>query len=253
MKQLMILLVIFTFISTSFYNCGGDSNEEWASGDSARANELNLNVDDVQKAFKEAKGPEDFEKRVNQIYTGDEIISIYVAKAEQGKQLVTLYIDKDPKDGQVQDKEKILDLSRIVDDNKKEARLYTHGYGPYGYYTGYSPLTYMATGALMYWALSRPYYTPVSRYSTIRTNRSAYRSTPAYQNQVSKTKSFSNNFNKSAPKSFKSANSPASKVRAGSWGGGSKSATGGSKSFGGSKSSGGTRSFGGSGSFSSGK
>lgn len=262
MKILFSYFTLAIFTLSLLANCGGGGNSEkkqaWGTGDYGKSSGLNLDVDAVQKAFQEAKGPEDFEKRINEIYTGKEILSIFVENSSKDKQNVTIYIDNQPQDGQMQTEEKVITLSRTFNEGSKEVQYNRTGYGPYGYYSTTSPLTYMVTGALVsYWLMSRPFYsTPITRHSTIRQQRSSYRQTPAYKKQVQNTRSFNNKFNKNAPSQYKNAKSSfstggrgsgwGSKSQSkGSWGSGSKKANSGrgssgykSKSYGGSKSRG---------------
>ncbi len=213
MKKIGLLIMAILMIS-NLIGCGGDDNERWAAGDYAKAAELKLDVDAVMEAFKKAKNPQAFEKKVNEIYTGNEIISISVENKGETKQEVTLYIDDDPVDGKMTETEKIIQLTRAVGKEKNQTGYSRHGYGPYGHYT--SPMTYMATGALLYWAMSRPYYrTPMTSYSRIRSSRTTYRKSPAYRTQQAKTKSFSKNFYKNAK--------PQHKTSTGKWGGKAKS------------------------------
>ncbi|MDH4127568.1 MAG: hypothetical protein OEV44_02355 [Spirochaetota bacterium] len=233
MKKLGILILITAFFMTGLSNCGKDEkNKHWATTTSTKHQDLKLDVDAVQKAFENAKGPQDFENKVNEIYTGKEIISIAVQDKSKNEQLVTLYIDNNPQNGTMDEQEKILELKRVLNPGTNQVGYYRTGYGPYGYYTYHSPVYYTATGALLTYMMYRslyyrPYYTPIVRYSTITTHRTAYRSTPAYRSQVANTRSFNNNFRKNAPKSFQRSTSSwgAKSTGKGSWGSGTQKAT----------------------------
>lgn len=201
---LVLILAIYFFSNDSSNDVG---TERWTTGNLSRANELNLDVDTVMESFQSAESPAGFEKQVNEIYTGEEIISIHVEDQGQNQQVVTLFIDQTPANGEMDEEEKILSLNRKVEG--EQVAVQRTGYGPYAYYSSPSPFTYGLIGAgLTYWALSRPYTTPVSSYSNIQSNRASYRQTPAYQNQVSKTQKFSQNFNQKADSKYK--NSPRS-------------------------------------------
>src|SRR6476620_3086803 len=63
--------------------------EEGAGTTSAK-----IDFDAVNKAYQSASSPEDFEQKVNEIYTGDEIISVAVQDQDSQTQLVTGFIDK---------------------------------------------------------------------------------------------------------------------------------------------------------------
>ncbi|MDH5681586.1 MAG: hypothetical protein OEZ36_08365 [Spirochaetota bacterium] len=232
MKQFALLATMAMFIFSLTVSCGDDKKGKWATGDHSRAQQLNLDIDAVQKAFREAKGPKDFEDQVNKIYTGKEIISIAVKDSGAGKQDVSLYIDKDT-NGTMSPNEKILTLSRgHVDGANKRVQYSVTGYGPYaGYY--HPPAYYPIVGALTaYWiyrATFRPYYTPIARYSVIRSSRSTYRRTPAYSAQRARTRSF-NQKNSRKFTSSRSKSGWGKKAKAGSWKSGSRKATGSKKS-----------------------
>ncbi len=246
-KTLFSLLVIFLLV----FGCGSDKKKQWAEGDYGRASKLNLDVDAVSKAFETAKSPQEFEKKVNEIYTGDEIISIAVKNTGEKKQSVVLYIDSNPQNAKIDKGEKLLAFNRDFDTESNKSSYTRTGYGPYGYYSHHSPIYYAAIGVFTYWALSRSFYrTPMSSYSTIRSRRNSHRSTPAYKKQVAKTNSFNKSFQKNAPKKFKSGPSGAwgkkSAGKGGWFGGRKRSSTGKSRGFGRrSRGFGGRRSFGG--------
>lgn len=263
MKKITTVITLMLFTLSFIVHCGGggggEKKQAWGTGDYGKSSGLKLDVDAVQKAFQEASGPEDFEKRINEIYTGSEVLSIFVESPSETKQNVTIYIDNQPQDGQMQEAEKVITFNRNIDSGNKQAQYNMTGYGPYGYYSTTSPLTYMLAGMMISsWLMPRPYYTPVSRVSSLRQQRNSYRQTPAYKQQVQKTRSFNNKFSKNAPSQYKNAKSSfstggrgsgfgAKSQNKGSWYGGNKKASpnsgskGYNRSFGGSKS----RSFGG--------
>ena len=59
--------------------CGGGSNssprgnDRWVTTENTT---IDIDWDAVGKAYEKAEGPEDFETKVNEIYTGSEIISV---------------------------------------------------------------------------------------------------------------------------------------------------------------------------------
>src|SRR5688572_1177405 len=63
-----------------------ERTERWASTENTN---VAINWDKVNEAYKLADGPEDLERRVNEIYDGSEIISISVADLDAKTQLVT--------------------------------------------------------------------------------------------------------------------------------------------------------------------
>jgi hypothetical protein len=195
--------------------CSSDSEptERWAATENTN---VKIDWDKVNEAYKLAEGPEDLEKRINEIYEGDEVISVSVKDEDDKTQVVTGFFDKNT-DGKVDEGEKIFTIKREL--NSGEAKYQTTGYGPhYGYYT--SPFFGIASGMLMGAMLSNmfmPSYAPMYR--------TAYVTSPTRAGQIS-----------SARSSYRAAN-PARFQKASQSG----------RSYGGGKSSGGTvRSRGGS-------
>ena len=140
---------------------------------------VDIDWDAVGKAYKEAEGPEDFEKRVNEIYTGDEIISIAVVDKDNRSQVVTGFFDKN-KSGAVDEGEKVFEITRNITGEGGEYQV--TGYGPYaGYHSPMlSIMTGMMLGSWMSGAMSpnyapRQYTTAPTRREALAQQRSAYR------------------------------------------------------------------------------
>ena len=150
--------------------------DRWATTENTN---VKIDWDKVNQAYRDANGPEDLEKRVNEIYEGDEIISIAVADQDDKTQVVTGFFDKN-KSGAVDEGEKIFTIKR--EPTGEGAQYQTTGYGPYAGY--HSPFFSIASGMLMGAMLSSmfmPRYVPVAyttsaaRADTLRSQRSAYR------------------------------------------------------------------------------
>ncbi|MDF2694241.1 MAG: putative secreted protein [Labilithrix sp.] len=169
-----------------------ERTERWASTENTN---VALNWDKVNEAYKLADGPEDLERRVNEIYDGSEVISISVADLDAKTQLVTGFFDKNT-NGTVDDAEKIFTIRRELS-GESTAQYQTVGYGPY--YGYHSPFFSIATGMLMGSMMSRtfapgyvpmyqqPYTTPSSRGADIRQTRSSYRAANPSQFQRSQS------------------------------------------------------------------
>ncbi|MEZ4368998.1 MAG: hypothetical protein R2939_22365 [Kofleriaceae bacterium] len=71
---------------------GGAGAERWTTTENTN---VKLDWDKVNEAYRLADGPADFERRVNEIYEGDEIISIAVRDADDRTQVVTGFFDRD--------------------------------------------------------------------------------------------------------------------------------------------------------------
>jgi hypothetical protein len=161
---------------------GGD---RWATTENTN---VDIDWDQINEAYKQADGPEDLERRVNEIYEGSEVISIAVQDVDERQQLVTGFFDRNHSGG-VDEGEKIFTIGREVT-GPGSAQVQTVGYGPYAYY--HSPLLSIASGMMIGSMLSRPFmpgYAPMyrqpyttgpSRLSSLRGMRSGYRaSNPA--------------------------------------------------------------------------
>jgi hypothetical protein len=155
-------------------------NERWATTE-----DTNVEIDwnKVNEAYKAAEGPEDLEKRINEIYKGSETISISVHDADDKTQVVTGFFDKNSS-GAVDEGEKIFTIKRdIVGDG--QAQMQTQGHGAYAGY--HSPMLSIATGMLLGSMMSRafmpgyapmytqPYNTSPSRLSNMRQSRAEAR------------------------------------------------------------------------------
>lgn len=152
-------------------------NERWATTENTNAK---IDWDKVNEAYRNAKGPEDFEAKVNEIYEGDEVVSISVKDADDKSQVVTGFFDKN-KSGTAEDDEKIFTITRTVADENAQYQMAGHG-RHYGHY--HSPFWTLASGMMLGSMISnwsrpgyaaRSYSTSAARTSTLRTQRNAYR------------------------------------------------------------------------------
>jgi hypothetical protein len=178
MRKLSLVapLLLTAFAATS---CDR-GNERWATTENTN---VKIDFDQVNEAYKAAEGPEDFERRVNEIYTGDEIISVSVMDNADKSQVVTGFFDKNT-NGQVEEEEKIFSIRRDIT-GEGTGQYQTQGYGYYGYY--HSPIMSIASGMLLGSMMSsafrpnyvpvytRPYTTSMTRASDLRATRSSYR------------------------------------------------------------------------------
>ena len=183
------LLVAALTLSLGVSVTGCDSSPPSSRGNERWATTENTNVaidwDKVNEAYKQANGPEDLEKRINEIYEGDEIISIAVKDSDDGKQqIVTGFFDKNT-NGTVEDAEKIFTINREIT-GEGQAQVQTTGYGPYyGYHSPFfSIVSGMVVGSMlsnMFMPGYRPMYagggysTSPSRAGAIAQSRSQHR------------------------------------------------------------------------------
>jgi hypothetical protein len=175
------LVAVLSAFSLPIGACGkGASQDRWVTTHNTN---VDINWDAVGEAYKTAEGPEDFEKKVNEIYEGDEIISVAVRDESEKTQVVTGFIDND-ENGQVGETEKIFEIKRdLIDESRGSMQLQG-----YGHYAGYhSPMWDIASGMVLGSMMSRmftpsyvpmytqPYVTPVARRQALTTHRSSYR------------------------------------------------------------------------------
>ena len=158
--RFLALTLTATVSAAGVTACGGGAGtERWVATENTT---VEIDWDAVNQAYRDAEGPEDFEKRVNEIYTGDEIISVSVRDLDEKTQVVTGFFDNN-EDGQVADAEKIFTIKRDIVDSDK-AQYAISGHGAYGHY--HSPIWDIAAGMMIGSMLSRafmPGYTPMYR------------------------------------------------------------------------------------------
>ena len=185
LKLLAAALAVLVVSTSVGCDSGRDRVERWATTENTT---VNIDWDKVNEAYKQASGPEDLEKRINEIYEGDEVISVAVQDQDNKTQVVTGFFDKNT-NGQVEDGEKIFTIKRELTGDST-AQYQTMGYGPY--YGYHSPVLSIVSGMMLGSMMStmfmphyvpvytHPYVTPVGRVSSIHSERSSYRaSNPA--------------------------------------------------------------------------
>lgn len=154
--------------------------DRWATTENTN---VDIDWDKVNEAYKTAEGPEDLEKKINEIYEGDEIISIHVKDDDAKNQVVTGFFDKNTS-GAIDEGEKIFTIKRTVTGDGT-GEMSTQGHGYYGGY--HSPVMSLVSGMILGSMLSSafspryapmystPYATSAARASTISNTRSSYR------------------------------------------------------------------------------
>jgi hypothetical protein len=157
--------------------CGQSGTDPWVTTEDTR---VDIDWDAVSAAYKEAEGPEDFETKVNEIYAGEEVISVSVHDVDEKTQEVTGFFDKD-EDGKVGEEEKVFTIKREIT-GEKEGNYQIAGHGAYAGY--HSPIFDIAAGMLIGSMISRAfmpgyspmsYTTPASRRGDLVSQRNAYR------------------------------------------------------------------------------
>ncbi len=158
----------------------GEKTDRWATTENTN---VKIDWDKVNEAYKLADGPEDLEKRINEIYEGDEIISVSVKDENDKTQVVTGFFDKNT-NGTVDEPEKIFTIKREPTP-EGAAKYQTTGQG--AYYGYHSPFMGIASGMMMGMMMSSmfmPGYSPMygggyttspSRAGQIASSRSSHR------------------------------------------------------------------------------
>jgi hypothetical protein len=173
---------LFATASLSVVGCdgGGRGTGRWATTENTN---VRIDWDKVNEAYKLAEGPEDFEKRVNEIYEGTELISVSVKDLDGKTQVVTGFFDKNTS-GAVDEGEKIFTIQRNIT-GEGSGQYQVQGYGPY--YGYHSPLLGIASGMMLGSMLSsafspryvpvytQPYTTNPARASDLHMQRQSYR------------------------------------------------------------------------------
>jgi hypothetical protein len=176
-KSKLLAAVLGVSLLAGGCDSGSRGNDRWATTENTN---VKIDWDKVNQAYKDASGPEDLEKRINEIYEGDEIISISVKDEGASQQVVTGFFDKD-KDGAVSDPEKIFTITRSLT-GEGQGGYQTQGYGHYAGY--HSPVFSIMSGMLMGAMISSmwaPSYVPVAyttsaaRAGALQQQRSSYR------------------------------------------------------------------------------
>lgn len=151
-----------------------------------------INVEAVEKALKEIQVDdqqewlETFEKRVNEIYEGDEVV--FVASRMEGDKLkITGYVEKDGQEGFQPEDEEIFSIVQTApaDEKSTEAviRSYTANGSPVEHHTS------ILGTMFQYWLINKlispnhAYHTPRNSLAGLSSVRDSYRRTPAWQEQ----------------------------------------------------------------------
>lgn len=154
--RMTIALTALLATSGLVSGCSRDGNERWATTQNTN---VPIDWDRVNEAYRSASGPEDLERRVNEIYQGSEVISIAVADLDATTQEVTGFFDRN-RSGAVDEGEKIFTMRRQIT-GEGTAQMQTTGHGAYGAY--HSPMFSILSGMMLGSMLSnafRPGYTP---------------------------------------------------------------------------------------------
>lgn len=237
------LLAIVVASSCVLSACTASHTEHYVSP-RVQGESQKINLDEVQKAFFESQGKDfngwmgAFEKRVNEIYDGKEVVSIDATR-DNGHLVVTGYIDTQNKEGFQPGDEKLFSIEQTGDAVNNEMPYRVSGSNNVVYYEGHrslldNPFLQMMLISHMMGGWGGRYYTPRTQYVVLRDYRDTFRTTPAFGTQQAANRDFMTRFKtKSLGGGFESSNkfgssgfSSTSGVKNRSWGGlGSSSST----------------------------
>jgi len=192
-------------------------NDQWAET-SGKAGYINLEA--VEEAMQKSDNVSDFEKRVNEIYQGDELVLVEVKNEANGEQLVSGYADLNDNSAIDYDEdEKLFTFRRWYEEGDQRGEM--RGYGVNGYYYHPYPIGYnFLTTWFLISALSRPAYTTMPIYhttidsaGTIRNYRTSYRSTPSYRDQINANRAFQTRMSTTHGTTYRQASPSANRQR----------------------------------------
>ena len=156
----------------------GPTYEDWAATDGAAGR---INLDEVQEAFKKSDSPTEFERRVNEIYEGDNLVLI--RSSRDGDRLLLEGFEDLNGNGAIEDSDDDPLFSIEKGGNTNELR----GHGANGYYrSSFGGGDFLFTYLLLSSLGPRGYYTTPARAGTLRSGRANYRGASAYRSQVSR-------------------------------------------------------------------
>jgi hypothetical protein len=163
-----------------------------------------INLDEVQKAFWDTQGKDfnawmgAFEKRVNEIYDKDDVVSIDATR-KTGKLEITGFIDDKKEAGFQPGEEKLFTIEQTGDvtDNNLPYKVAGHDGRPY--YEGNhsilgNPIVQMLVLSSLMNSWGGRYHTPYERVVVIRDHRDSFRNSPAYSAQRSTNQDFNTRF-----------------------------------------------------------
>ena len=163
----------------------GPSYSDWAATDGAAGR---INLDDVQRAFRESTSATEFESRVNEIYEGDGIILI---RARQDGSRLTLegWEDLDG-NNRIEDAvdDQLFAIVKAADGQHQLQGYHSNSYYHSGFGAGDFLFTYLLISSLNRGPYI--YQTIPDRASDIQRDRASYRSSSRYDTQVERNRQY---------------------------------------------------------------
>jgi len=177
--------------------------------DSQPSDAPRINVQLVQQALSQVQQSDpqnwlqDFEKRVNEIYEGDDVVSIDAHNDAANNLQIIGYISRTGQQGYQSGDDQLFSISQTgaVANNDAPYRMTYYTYGGYpAYYSGYYHNPFLT--AWIVHSLVSPwhgYYTMPARVQVIHSYRTTYRTTPVYAQQHAATQHFNTQTYHGAP------------------------------------------------------
>lgn len=204
-KTLTSLLIVTLLVELTVSGCGvsrsssGGSSEHYVSSQVEGESEK-INLDAVKTAFWDTKGKDfnewmgAFEKRINEIYDGDGVVSIDATR-ETGKLQVTGYIEDKKTQGYQEGEEKLFTIAQTGDVTNDELPYSVSGHTGQPYYVGHqsilgNPFIQMMVLSHMMNSWGGRYYTPYSQTTILRDHRDSFRTSPTYATQKATNQDF---------------------------------------------------------------
>ena len=167
-----------------------------------------INLDEVQQAFLSSKGSDfnswmgAFEKRVNEIYEGSEIVAIDASRANN-RLVVTGFVDKNDQPGFQAGEEKLFAIEQTGEAVNDQVPLRVANGDGATYAQGHHSLlsnpflqAFLIAGLMNSWG--GRYHTPYGAYDRLKTHRTTYRQSPGYKVQQATNKAFNSRFKQKA-------------------------------------------------------
>lgn len=205
---LSISLMAFVLAGCTVSNHQRSTSERYVSPQIEGA-ESRINLEEVEKAFFNTKANDlnswmgAFEKRVNEIYEGTEVVSIDATR-ETGKLNVTGFVEKNKQPGFQTGEDKLFALQQTgnVVDNKMPYQVTDQNGQPYnqGHYSLFdNPIIQgLVIGNLLSSAFGPRYYTPFATTTILRDHRNGFRNTPAFNSQRTANQQFGTRYKQRA-------------------------------------------------------
>ncbi len=205
-----------TLLSLLLTGCGVQSHkttERYVSPTIEGATQR-INLDEVEKAFFSTKGKDlpawmsAFEKRVNEIYEGSDVVSVDATR-DTGKLKVVGFVDKNKEPGYQEGEDKLFSLEQTGDvvNDKMPYQVSDERGNPYhqGHYSLFgNPFVQALVIGHMFNSFGPRYYTPYAQHSVLQNHRNGFRGSSSYTNQREANSQFGSRYKEKATGGFAS-------------------------------------------------